>query len=145
MFKINYNLSEIDSIAREILDFSKHPIICFQGEMGAGKTSLIKAILKQLEFEGEISSPTFGIVNEYDLPQNQGKVFHFDLYRIDHISEIYDIGFEDYLENGKLILIEWPNIAEELLPADRTIVNLKILGTDERGLCVMNQSKTIID
>lgn len=139
MFKINYNLSNIDSIAKETLEVANHTVICFEGEMGAGKTRLIKSILKQLGYEEEISSPTFGIVNEYEILSGEKKVYHFDLYRIENEDELYDLGFEDYLDTRQLVLIEWPNIAINLLPTKRTIVKLKIVENEERELTIINK------
>lgn len=138
MFNINYNLSNIESVAKEILEVTKHSVICFEGEMGAGKTSLIRSILKELGYEEEISSPTFGIVNEYEIISGGNKVYHFDLYRIENEDELFDLGFEDYLETSQLVLIEWPDIASNLLPNNRTVVKLNIVSNEERELTIVN-------
>ena len=102
----SFNLFEINSIAKEILNSLDSRIILIYGEMGVGKTTLIRELVKELGYTRDISSPTFSIVNEYELLENL--VYHFDFYRIESEEEIYDIGFEDYLQTGNWIFIEWP-------------------------------------
>lgn len=97
----------IDAI---MLDF-QHPILLLKGNLGAGKTTFTKELLVKLGSTNEVSSPTYSIVNEYDTPK--GKVFHFDLYRLKNIEEVYDIGMDDYLRQGVLSIIEWPEVYEE--------------------------------
>lgn len=87
---------------------------CFYGEMGAGKTTLIKEVCKQLGVIDEISSPTYSLVNEYKTTFGQ-IIYHFDFYRIRNIEEVYDIGYEDYFYSNNICLIEWPENIEELL------------------------------
>ena len=84
-----------------------------KGNLGAGKTTFTQFLLKSLESKDEVSSPTYAIVNEYHSPK--GKIFHFDLYRMKNIGEVYDIGIEEYLDSGFLNIIEWPEIYEEEL------------------------------
>ncbi len=98
-------------------------IFAFAGEMGAGKTTLIKAICNELKVAETVSSPSFALVYEYNSPL-VGLIYHFDLYRIKEISELFDIGYEDYLYSGNICLIEWPEIAQGLLPPET--VNLLI-------------------
>jgi len=95
-------------------------IWAFKGQMGAGKTTLIKEICKELGVISEITSPSFSIVNEY-LTKNNRKIYHFDLYRLKSIDEIYDIGYEEYIYSGNLCLIEWPEMIFDLLPQDLTL------------------------
>ena len=99
-------------------------IILFSGEMGAGKTTLIKAFCEQLGVEDEISSPSFSLVNEYS--SNVGTVYHFDLYRIQSEEELYDIGYEDYFFSGYLCLVEWPEMAKTILPEKHVLVNIRV-------------------
>ena len=109
----SFNLFEINSIAKEILNSLDSRIILIYGEMGVGKTTLIRELVKELGYTRDISSPTFSIVNEYELRENL--VYHFDFYRIESEEEIYDIGFEDYLQTGNWIFIEWPEKVKYLI------------------------------
>ena len=109
----SFNLFEINSIAKEILNSLDSRIILIYGEMGVGKTTLIRELVKELGYARDISSPTFSIVNEYELTENL--VYHFDFYRIESEEEIYDIGFEDYLQTGNWIFIEWPEKVKHLI------------------------------
>jgi tRNA threonylcarbamoyladenosine biosynthesis protein TsaE len=79
-----------------------------KGNLGAGKTTFTQYLLKEFGSDDEISSPTYSIVNEYDTPK--GKVYHFDLYRLKDVTEAYDFGIEEYLDNGFLSIIEWPDL-----------------------------------
>ena len=112
---INYQLSNIDKVSTQIIENAKdNKIWLFLGEMGAGKTTLIKSICKNLGVSEEINSPTFSIVNEYKTT-NGKTIYHFDFYRIKSIEEVYDMGIEDYFKTNKICLIEWPNKIDEIL------------------------------
>ena len=122
---------EIDSIekllhaARELLDvFNDEHIFAFYGKMGTGKTTFIKAICRTLGSTDNITSPTFALINEYDMPSD-GSIFHFDFYRINNIEEALDIGFEDYLSSDNYCLIEWPEKIAELLPVKFVKVSIE--------------------
>jgi tRNA threonylcarbamoyladenosine biosynthesis protein TsaE len=116
MLDINYtSLADLPKVAKEICSYyPTQKIVCFIGEMGAGKTTLIKEICKFLGVAQNSSSPTYSIVNEY-LDGNGNTIYHFDLYRIKSTKELFDIGFDDYLFSGYLCLIEWPQIATQYI------------------------------
>jgi tRNA threonylcarbamoyladenosine biosynthesis protein TsaE len=133
---MKYSLSEIDKAAAFVISQARYKVIAFTGEMGAGKTTLIKAICHQLGVEAEPSSPTFSIVNEYAARDNN-LIYHFDFYRIDDLNEVYDMGYEEYLHSGKWCLIEWPEKIEPLLnylPHDKVTINLA--GDEMRELMI---------
>ena len=111
------SLSELESIAQKLLYSIKgKKIICFYGEMGAGKTTLIKAICEVLGVKDNVASPTFALINEYKSGAGES-IYHFDFYRINKIEEVYDFGYEEYFYNSKgVCFIEWPELIEEILP-----------------------------
>jgi tRNA threonylcarbamoyladenosine biosynthesis protein TsaE len=120
------NINAINKFVNEFFEIVKeHKIIAFKGEMGAGKTTLIKALCIKLELEDVVTSPSFSIVNEYH-SKKFGKIFHFDFYRIDNETEINDIGFEEYMSENAIIFMEWPEKIPNLLPEDVLIVKIKI-------------------
>ena len=100
-----------------------HRIFAFYGSMGSGKTTFIRALCQTLGVQESVTSPTFAIVNEYAV--SDGKIFHFDFYRLRNLGEAYDLGFEDYLYSGHLCFIEWPEIVEPLLPDDTVRVYIQ--------------------
>lgn len=108
-------LEELNKVATEIADSIEEKVILFYGEMGAGKTTTIKAICKALGVLEEVSSPTFSLVNEY-MTSNGETVFHFDMYRINSEEEVYDMGYEEYFYSGNICLVEWPEKIPTLLP-----------------------------
>lgn len=124
----------IREAAREfIANMGDATIFAFYGGMGAGKTTFIKAICEELGVEDVITSPTFAIVNEYTISSNApantnltagDSVFHFDFYRIKREEEVYDIGYEDYIDSGNLCFMEWPELIENLLPYDAVKVTI---------------------
>ncbi len=111
-FKLN-KIEDWQKVVDEILPQLQHNIFLLKGNLGAGKTTFTRFLLKKLGSNDEVSSPTYAIVNEYHSPK--GKIFHFDLYRMKNIDEVYDIGMEEYLDNAFLCIIEWPEIYEEEL------------------------------
>ena len=112
-----HQLEEWKDIVNQIIPNLQHNILLLKGNLGAGKTTFSQFLLKELGSSDEISSPTYSIVNEYDTPK--GKVFHFDLYRLKSVEEAYDFGIEEYLDNGYLSIIEWPEIyTDELEGSD---------------------------
>ncbi|WAC02378.1 tRNA (adenosine(37)-N6)-threonylcarbamoyltransferase complex ATPase subunit type 1 TsaE [Lacinutrix neustonica] len=104
--QITYTLDELDLVANKIIEKSTSKVLLFDAEMGMGKTTLIKAIVRALGSKDTVSSPTFSLVNEYQL--NKRQVYHFDLYRVETEEELYDFGIEDYLNKDAWLLIEWP-------------------------------------
>ena len=105
-----------------IAQMGDHTIFAFYGKMGSGKTTFIKAVCEELGVEDVITSPTFAIVNEYH--SATGPIYHFDFYRIKKLEEVYDMGYEDYFYSGRLCLIEWPELMEELLPDDAVRIHI---------------------
>ncbi len=122
--------SDLPEIARKLISaYPEDRIFAFYGEMGAGKTTFIKAICRELGVEDKALSPTFAIINEYHT-FNGIPVYHFDFYRINKLEEVYDIGYEEYLYSGNYCFLEWPELVEELLPTET--VKVKIEGTTSR-------------
>jgi len=124
------HLPQLTSIANKLIDqFSDYRIFAFYGKMGAGKTTFIQSVCRNLGSKDNVTSPTFALINEYKTTQQQS-IFHFDFYRIKDIEEAFDLGYEDYLYSGNYCLIEWPEMIEPLLPEN--IVKVKI-EVDEDG------------
>lgn len=127
------SLETIGQTAGEFVrNMGDNTVFAFHGKMGAGKTTLIKAICEKLGVEDTINSPTFAIVNEYR--SNTGElVYHFDFYRINKQEEAFDLGYEDYFYSGSLCFVEWPEKIEDLLPHDTVHVTINELpdGTRE--------------
>jgi len=120
------SLETIHEAAREFIKtMGDNTVFAFNGSMGAGKTTFIKAICEELGVSDVINSPTFAIVNEYRSDTTAELIYHFDYYRIKNIQEASDIGTEDYFYSGALCFIEWPEKIEELLPSDAVIVNIE--------------------
>lgn len=130
--EITYDLNDLDDVANQVIDSLKSKILLFYGDMGVGKTTLIKAIIKALGSNDEVSSPSFSIVNEYELKGD--KVYHFDLYRINDLEEAYNFGIEEYLYSNHWIIIEWPEVIEDILTDEIDIINLKIRSENKRNL-----------
>jgi tRNA threonylcarbamoyladenosine biosynthesis protein TsaE len=112
---LSQSLEDYPKISKKIAELSlENKVVAFKGDLGAGKTTLIKNICNFLNVIDEVHSPTFSLVNEYKTKKGD-IIYHFDFYRINEIEEAYDIGFEEYLDSGNLCLIEWPEKVEELL------------------------------
>lgn len=111
-----YNIRNIDDAAAQVIaQAGAAKVWLFIGEMGAGKTTLIKSVSRALGAEDDFSSPTYALVNEYPLADGRGRVYHLDLYRLASVEEALDIGIEDYLLGGDYCLIEWPQLIMPLL------------------------------
>lgn len=107
-----------------IANIGDSTVFAFYGNMGAGKTTFVKAVCEELGVDDVITSPTFSIVNEYRSEQTGELIYHFDFYRVKKIEEVYDMGFEDYFYSGALCFIEWPELCEEVLPDDTVKVSI---------------------
>ena len=113
---VDYKLDEIQKVAKKVTQEINSNIILLSGEVGAGKTTLIKEILKVLKVNDNVNSPTFSIINEY-LSDDKKTIYHIDLYRIKNIDELHSIGFFEYLESNNLCFIEWGNMIENKIKA----------------------------
>jgi tRNA threonylcarbamoyladenosine biosynthesis protein TsaE len=126
------SLSEINHIAGKFIQ--AHPadrIFAFYGDMGAGKTTFIKALCEEMQVLDYVTSPTFSLINEYKT-ENNSTIFHFDFYRIKSLTEAYDFGYEDYFYSGDYCFIEWPELIESLLPEIAVRVYLKEVENGKR-------------
>ncbi len=128
-----YQLDAIETVAEALLEGLTTRTLIFKGDLGAGKTTLIKALVKAMGSDDEVTSPTFSIVNEYESPK--GKLFHFDMYRIDDEMEALNFGFEDYLYDDNVwLFIEWPDRVENLLPEAVSEISITIKDNNSRTL-----------
>ena len=124
--KIEINeLSELDAAAQTFIDNMKDNVVfAFYGDMGAGKTTFIKALCEKLGVDETITSPTFAIVNEYRRGDGT-PIYHFDFYRVNKIEEAIDFGCAEYFHSGNICFIEWPQIIEPILPEQTQKINIR--------------------
>ena len=133
---------EIDSL-RDLPDAAEailaqagdHRVVAFYGEMGAGKTTLIRAICDRLGVTDAISSPTFALVNHY-VGDGGRNIYHFHFYRIDRLEEAFDLGYDEYFDSDALCLVEWPEKIEPLLPDDTLNVRIDVTGPTSRTVTI---------
>ena len=130
-----YTLQDLPEIAEKVLLAVPNKTLLFYGDMAVGKTTLIKEIAKRIGVRDTISSPTFSIVNEYEIEND--KVYHFDFYRIEKEEEILDIGIEEYFYSNHWILIEWPDKIKNLLPTKSTVIKLTKNKNGSRTINIM--------
>ncbi len=130
--KTTFTLDNINTIAIDVISKITNKTILFYGEMGVGKTTLIKELAKVLGVTETISSPTFSIVNEYEAENDL--LYHFDCYRIVDESEALDFGIEEYLYSGRFVFIEWPEKIKDLLPEQVTKIKITKNKDDSRTL-----------
>ena len=134
---ISENIIDLELIGKKIIKYSnkKSNIFIFEGEMGVGKTALIKIILKHLKVKDLVKSPTFSIVNEY-LTSDNKIIYHFDFFRIKDKIEVINIGFEDYLDSSNYCFIEWPNNIKNLLPNDINKIMMEYVSETKRKIII---------
>ena len=134
--KLKYTLDTIHVVSDHIKDLvNNYTIFLFEGDMGSGKTTLIKQIVKEIGISENVKSPTFSLVNEYI--ENDLIIFHFDLYRINKENELDSIGFYEYLDSGKLCFIEWPNIAIQNIYKDYVLIKISVTSDSEREIEIL--------
>jgi tRNA threonylcarbamoyladenosine biosynthesis protein TsaE len=131
--QVTFSLNEISQVAEKILSQNPQKVILFNGEMGVGKTTLIKVLAQQLGVTDATSSPTFSLVNEYQLP-NHEYFYHFDVYRLKNESEALDMGIDEYLYSGNWCCIEWAEKIPNLIPTEHSIIEIKTLPDGKRQL-----------
>ena len=136
--EITYNIENINDVARQIIDNFTTKIVLFYGDMGVGKTTLIKAMVKILGSNDDVSSPTFSIVNEYDA--DTFRIYHFDLYRIKDVEDIYNLGIEDYLFSNNWSIIEWPEKLENIVPTHHDRIDITLNSDNSRTLILNNKN-----
>jgi len=130
--ELTYKLQELHIAVDYILHHTKDKVLLFYGDMGAGKTTLIKELAKRLGVRDNVSSPTFALVNHYD--GKDGAIYHFDFYRINNENEALDIGFEDYLGSGAWNFIEWPEKVAGILGDEYQKIHLETVSNSTRML-----------
>jgi len=122
-----HNQNELAGLAQPILDlYGNQKTILFDAPMGAGKTTLIKELCIALGSKDNFSSPTYSIVNEYHYPG--GKIYHFDLYRLNNLSELFDLGIEEYLNSNNYCIFEWPNLVEDMINVNYKKIEIEVNG-----------------
>ena len=133
------SLDHIHEAAREfIAAMGDNTVFALYGKMGAGKTTIIKALCQELGVEDVVTSPTFAVINEYRSDIAGELIYHFDFYRIKKLEEVYDMGYEDYFYSGALCFIEWPELVEELLPGNTIKVTIEEQEDGSRRLTMEN-------
>ncbi len=129
-----YTEVDLPQIAQRLIaEFGTHKVWCFEAEMGAGKTSLIKSLCHVLGAVNEMSSPTFSIVNEYRT-MDGAEIYHFDFYRLEHEGEALNIGIEDYFFSGNQCFIEWPDVISGFLPDEYLKITINLVCDSARSL-----------
>ncbi|WP_395044494.1 tRNA (adenosine(37)-N6)-threonylcarbamoyltransferase complex ATPase subunit type 1 TsaE [Flavobacterium sp.] len=131
--EIIFSLEEINAVAQKILSENPKKVLLFKGNMGVGKTTLIKSLAKNLGVNDATSSPTFSLVNQYQITDNQ-YIYHFDVYRLKNETEALDMGIEEYLYSGNWCFIEWPENIPSLIPEEHSTINIEILQDGKRKL-----------
>lgn len=134
--EISFSLDQLEAVAKQILEQNPNKVILFHGEMGVGKTTLIKVLAKILGVNDVTSSPTFSLVNEYHTVDNQ-TVYHFDFYRLNKETEALDMGADEYLYSGNWCFIEWAEKIPSLIPDDHSSISIRLLADGKRFLTLI--------
>ncbi len=130
------HLDQISESAKLIIDLCRDTKVwVFKGEMGVGKTTLIKEVCAQLGVLDRVSSPTYALVNEYEI-KDGGKIFHFDFYRIEHLQEALEIGVEDYFYSGNYCFVEWAEKISEFIPDEFSLITIDKKDQEKRDIAV---------
>jgi tRNA threonylcarbamoyladenosine biosynthesis protein TsaE len=130
------SINDLNQISKQLIEhFGTSRVILFNGEMGAGKTTLIKEICKNLGVSENTSSPTFSIVNEYQT-DNHESIYHFDFYRLENEQEAMDFGYEDYFYSNSFCFIEWSEKIPNLIPENHQVVSIKIDNSNNRIISI---------
>jgi tRNA threonylcarbamoyladenosine biosynthesis protein TsaE len=138
LIQFSYGKEAISTAAQKVVEIAgSEKVWIFKGEMGAGKTTLIKSLAELFDIYDQVSSPTFGIVNEYE-NKSEEKFYHFDFYRLDDPSEALDIGIEEYFYSQKYCWIEWAEKIAEFLPDQYFLIKIEILSATERNLTLQH-------
>ena len=135
--EIVFTLDELELVAQKVIAQQPSKVILFHGEMGVGKTTLIKQLCKTLGVSSATSSPTFSLVNEYETIDNQ-VVYHFDFYRLKNEMEALDMGADDYFYSGNWCFIEWAEKIPNLIPDEHAVITIKLLENGKRHLTLTN-------
>ena len=130
---ITFSIEQLDLVAKQILEQNLNKVLLFNGEMGAGKTTLIKKLCENLGVNEPTSSPTFSLVNEYYTTNNQ-YIYHFDCYRLKTEIEALDMGIDEYLYSGYWCFIEWAEKISNLIPEQHSVITIEILADGNRKL-----------
>lgn len=140
LLTISASENELEQIVEPVIGYLRdYPILLLKGDLGSGKTTFARKLLRQLGVAQEISSPTFNLVNVYPL-KDRKELYHFDLYRIKYPEELEEIGFFEYLESGNICLIEWPEIAEEFIADPSLLLSISYIG-DSRSYSLFQVTK----
>ena len=131
-------MDKITSAANYLDKNIQTSIVCFDGPMGAGKTTLISALCNKWDVKDQVSSPTFSIINHYE-SEIKGPLYHFDFYRLNCLEEALDIGIEEYLESGNICLIEWGDRIKSLLPENIITIDIALEKNDFRNLKITHK------
>ncbi|MBP3497769.1 MAG: tRNA (adenosine(37)-N6)-threonylcarbamoyltransferase complex ATPase subunit type 1 TsaE [Alistipes sp.] len=130
------SLNDLDKVADALLEsLNGRNVVAFFAPMGAGKTTLISAIMERMGSQDTVTSPTFALVNQY-YTESEEPVYHFDFYRINSLAEAFDMGYEEYFYSGDLCLVEWPEKIEQLLPDDTMVVKIEIIDPTTRRFII---------
>ncbi|MFV8269398.1 tRNA (adenosine(37)-N6)-threonylcarbamoyltransferase complex ATPase subunit type 1 TsaE [Flavobacterium sp. GT2N3] len=132
---IIFSQNQLEEVATQIIAQNPKKVLLFHGEMGVGKTTLIKQLCRTLGVNGATSSPTFSLVNEYETKDNQ-LVYHFDFYRLNKEVEALDMGIDEYLYSGNWCFIEWAEKIPNLIPETHSIITISLLPDGKRSLTI---------